>query len=57
MSGKTAPSISADTSFAGWIVPRDTMQLENRHMSAMLFRAWMFLIRYVCPLLVGAILG
>lgn len=42
--------------FAGWVVPRDTVRMENKQMSSTLFGVWLFLLRYVCPVVVGVIL-
>lgn len=42
--------------FAGWIVPRDVMRAQMRNLSARSFAAWRFLVRWLCPLAVGAIL-
>lgn len=42
--------------FVGWVIPRETVRMENKQMSATLFSAWLFLLRFFCPVVVGAIL-
>lgn len=42
--------------FAGWILPRETMRAELYNASAPVFALWRFLIRWLCPLVVTAIL-
>jgi NSS family neurotransmitter:Na+ symporter len=42
--------------FAGWIVPRAIMRDELYNASDSVFGLWRFLIRWLCPAAVGAIL-
>ncbi|GGE50634.1 transporter [Marinicauda pacifica] len=42
--------------FAGWVIPKATMRHENSEMSEGVFSLWRFLLRYVCPIVIGAIL-
>ena len=42
--------------FAGWIVHRAATREEFGETTAVLYGPWRFLLRYLCPIAVGAVL-